>query len=280
MPAIDLVSPQLPLLRRYARALTGSQASADAYVAAMLETLVADPNVFDLQAAPRETLYKLFSRTWNSMAINAQKMANNDSDGGLAHDWRIEAITPLACQAFLLTAGEGFSNAEAARVLQISVGEISCLIDEAVKEIGSQLASTVIIIEDDPIIALDLEAIVTSIGHVVVGTARTHEEAVQMVRAQRPGLVLVDIRLADGSSGLEAANEIVESVDVPIVFITACPETMLTGQCSEPTFLISKPYRPETIKAIISQALFLTLLDGYARPNQEDICPPATLTNH
>jgi len=114
----------------------------------------------------------------------------------------------------------------------------------------------ILIIEDEPIIAMDLEALVEGLGHRVVGIARTRTEAVTAARRTGPGLILADIQLADGSSGLDAVNDILGDFDVPVIFITAYPERLLTGARPEPAFLITKPFRPETLKAIISQALF------------------------
>jgi CheY-like chemotaxis protein len=118
------------------------------------------------------------------------------------------------------------------------------------------VATDVLIIEDEPLIAMDLESIVTSLGHRVSGVARTRTEAIAAVKRKRPGLVLADIQLADESSGLDAVNEIVGSTDVPVLFVTAHPERLLTGERPEPAFLITKPFSPDTVKALISQALF------------------------
>jgi CheY-like chemotaxis protein/DNA-directed RNA polymerase specialized sigma24 family protein len=252
MSITALVAPQLPLLRRYARALSGSQASGDSYVLAMLETLVADPTVFDRTREPRVAAYRLFSRIWNSMPLNGHP----DPAASSIAERHIDAITPLPRQAFLLTAVEGFGVAQAAEILSVTPDEVSMLIDVAGREIGAQVSSTVLVIEDEPIIAMDLEALVIGLGHRVVGNARTHVEAVTMAKAERPGLVLADIRLADGSSGLAAVNEILETFEVPVIFITAYPESLLTGQRPEPTFLIAKPFREDTVKAVVSQALF------------------------
>ena len=173
-----------------------------------------------------------------------------------ATDRRLEAITPLPRQAFLLTAVEGFDPDSAARVIGVGRAEFDRLIETAGREIGAQVASTVAIIEDEPLIAMDLENLVEGLGHTVAGVARTRVEAVALARSTRPGLVLADIRLADGSSGLDAVNEILESMGVPVIFITAFPESLLTGERPEPAFLISKPFRAETVKAVVSQALF------------------------
>ena len=108
-------------------------------------------------------------------------------------------------------------------------------------------------------IALDLKDIMTGLGHRVVAVARTHREALEAIAEAEIGLVLADIQLADGSSGIEAVNDILQTIGVPIVFITAFPERLLTGERPEPTFLITKPFMPENIKAITSQALFFDL---------------------
>lgn len=263
MSLSTLIAPRLPLLRRYARALSGSQASGDAYVMAMLETLVADPGMFDRNNDARIEAYKVFSRIWNAMPLNGQ------SEKGLPStlaERRLEAITPLPRQAFLLTAVEGFSPDQTAEILEISRQELSALITEAGREVAAQVSSTVLVIEDEPIIAMDLEALVEGLGHRCVGNARTRDEAVRMATDLRPGLVLADIRLADGSSGLDAVNDILSGFEVPVIFITAYPESLLTGQRPEPTFLISKPFREDTVRAVISQALFFGAKELVADP--------------
>ena len=86
--------------------------------------------------------------------------------------------------------------------------------------------------------------------------ARTHKQALKAAQVKKPGLVIADIRLADGSSGLDAVNDILRSFTVPIVFVTAFPEKLSTGKGREPPFLISKPFREDAVKAIVSQVLF------------------------
>ncbi|MCL2452564.1 MAG: response regulator, partial [Alphaproteobacteria bacterium] len=168
----------------------------------------------------------------------------------------LEAITLQPRIAFLLSALEGFDTAEVAASLDCTAEEAAHLIDEAGKEIACQIRTDVLIIEDEPFIALDLQNLVEEQGHRVSGVARTHREAVDTVRRERPGLILADIQLADGSSGLEAVNQILDLLSVPVIFITAYPERFLTGTPPEPAFLITKPFKSESLKAVISQALF------------------------
>jgi CheY-like chemotaxis protein len=144
-------------------------------------------------------------------------------------------------------------------VLGTSAEAVTDLLHRAGREIAQQVATDVLIIEDEPLIAMDLESIVEGLGHRVTGIARTHREAVTEVRNARPGLVLADIHLADGSSGLDAVNEILMGFEVPVIFITAFPERLLTGERPEPTFLITKPFETNTVRAVISQALFFAM---------------------
>jgi CheY-like chemotaxis protein len=200
-------------------------------------------------------LFKAFCRYWNSIEIN---LAQDQFAPGELDDAsrRLEAITPLPRQAFLLMAVEDFTASEIAYILGQSETEVASLVDQAGREIAQQVATEVLIIEDEPLIAMDIESLVQSLGHRVNGVARTHAEARAAVEQRRPGLVLADIQLADGSSGLDAVNEMLASFSVPVVFITAYPERLLTGERPEPAFLITKPFQPETVKAVISQALF------------------------
>jgi CheY-like chemotaxis protein len=236
--------------------LSGSQDSGDAYVVAMLETIAADPSVFPTDLEPRVATYRSFLDVWNTVRLNQQKYDTPTSGRLAAADRKLEAITPRARQAFLLMAVEEFSTADAAQVLKTDESEVKSLVDQAASEIAEQVATNVLIIEDEPMIALDLVDLVVGLGHNVCETARTHKEAVAAFYKHKPGLVLADIQLADGSSGLEAVNEILQSFDVPVIFITAYPERLLTGSRPEPTFLINKPFRTETVQAVISQALF------------------------
>lgn len=250
------IAPHLPYLRRFARALTGSQQSGDAYVVALLESLVADPSSFPKTEDARIALYRTLLRIWGSLEINNAGADRDDPATRDAGGRSVQSITPLPRQAFLLTSVEGFTASQAAQVLGLSVDEVGALLTEAGRQIAEQVATSVLIIEDEPLIAMDLESLVQGLGHTVMGLARTHGEAVAAVQDQHPGLVLADIQLADGSSGLEAVNEILNGAEIPVIFITAFPERLLTGERPEPTFLITKPFDTNTVRAVISQALF------------------------
>lgn len=249
------IAPHLPYLRRFSRAVSGSQESGDAMVAAMLEAIIADVGIFPRASNDRIALYRIFAKLFTSVAIRVPQEQTQSAWEQRAVT-NLNALAPLPRQAFLLVAVEGFSEAEAAEVLDVSEEEFTELLSQASNEISRQVATDVLIIEDEPLIAMDIEEMVESLGHRVVGTARTHAEAVAIFGKTRPKMVLADIQLADGSSGLEAVNEILSSTSVPVIFITAFPERLLTGERPEPAFLVTKPFNPDMVKALISQALF------------------------
>jgi DNA-directed RNA polymerase specialized sigma24 family protein/CheY-like chemotaxis protein len=253
MSTSQTVARHLPYLRRYARALVGSQSAGDAYVVATLESIIADRQALETKELSRTALYRLFTKIWNSVSLNS---VAEPGGMGLPVERRLSHVTPLPRQAFLLIALEEFSEHEAAEILEIPVTELRTLVDECGRELAADIATDVLIVEDEPFIALDLQSLVESLGHRVIGTARTRDEALAIARDKRPGLILADIQLADGSSGIDTVNDLLESFEAPVIFITAYSERFLTGERPEPAFLIAKPYQPAMVSAILSQALF------------------------
>ena len=248
------VTPHLPYIRRYARALTGDQATGDAYVRACLEAVVSGGQALDEAMSPRAALYRVFHVVWES--TGARLEARDGGEGAVTASERLLRIAPRSRQAFLLTAVEGFTPVEAAKILGVSFEAVEDLIGEAQADIDAELATDVLIIEDEPVIAADIAGLVRELGHHVTQIASTRIEATEAARLEAPGLVLADIQLADGSSGIDAVRDILSGLDTPVIFITAFPERLLTGERPEPTFLITKPFQPETVKAAIGQALF------------------------
>jgi CheY-like chemotaxis protein len=256
MSLLARLAPHLPYVRRYARALTGDQATGDNYVRVALEALAQGERSLDANLTPRVALYRVFHAIWCSTGAQLESPEDETSQAQDDTAHRLMRIAPRSRQAFLLTALEGFTPSEAAQILDTDFEEIEQLIGEAQTEIDAELATDVLIIEDEPVIAADIEALVRELGHTVLDIAATRREAVDAVARKTPGLVLADIQLADGSSGIDAVKDILARYNVPVIFITAFPERLLTGERPEPTFLITKPFQPETVKAAIGQALF------------------------
>jgi CheY-like chemotaxis protein len=254
MSMTQALAPHLPYLRRYARALTGSQAGGDAFVRATLTALLSGEHALDESLPPRVALYGLFHRIWSSTA-HFDDVGEGLTVNTTPED-RLLSLSSSRRAALLLTAVEAFSLEETGTILGETPEAVEREIVDAQRTIERELVSKVLIIEDEPIIALDLENLVTDLGHEVVGTAATRDQAVKLALLKKPGLVLADINLGEGGSGIDAVSEILTSFDIPVIFITAYPEKLLTGERPEPTYLIAKPFLPETVQATVGQALF------------------------
>ncbi len=256
------VAAHLPFLRRYGRALTGSQSTGDAFVQATLEAALADDDLAESLRGGRVPLYKAFNKVWSSAYMEVEDAQSEGNSHEVAAQDQLKRITPVNRQALLLTTVEDFTTAEAAEIMDMDEGDVESLVREAVAEIERESSTNVLIIEDEPLISMQLEDLVKSLGHEICGTAATRTQAQEVVAEKTPGLVLADIQLADGSSGLDAVDDILAIESVPVIFITAYPERLLTGDRPEPTYLITKPFQEDTVRAAISQALFF----GSSRP--------------
>lgn len=256
------VAANLPFLRRYARALTGSQSTGDAFVQATLEAALADAELKKSLDDGKIPLYRTFNKVWSSACLQIDDEPGDAGEHELGAQHALRAITPLNRQALLLTTLEDFSAAQAGEIMDLETSEVEALVAEAVREIDREQATSVLIIEDEPLISMQLEDLVQLLGHKVYGTAATRIQAQEVIAEGTPGLVLADIQLADGSSGLDAVDDVLAIDSVPVIFITAYPERLLTGDRPEPTYLVTKPFEERAVRAAISQALFF----GSSRP--------------
>ena len=243
------LASQLPYLRRYARALTGSQTLGDAAVRETLEALLEAPEEWDEAAPVKTELFRTFHRIWNSDMIAPLESRGRS---GVIAEFPVKRR-----QSLLLSTVEGFKANEVATILGISESDVNSHVVAARSAIEDALCARVLIIEDETIIALHIKQIVEKLGHEAIAIVRTRAEAVAMARDERPELILADISLADGSSGIDAVKDILAEQTVPVIFITAFPERLLTGERPEPTYLITKPFEPATVIATIGQALLM-----------------------
>lgn len=252
----------LPYLRRYARALTGSQDAGDRYAVATLEALIASPDDVEVDSV-KVDLFRAFHKIWST---SGGRLTEAEEGVGTreknARD-KLATLAPNTREALLMHAVEGLTHQEIGTVMGISPAEAEALVSRAFEDMGQAIAGEVLIIEDEAIIAMDLEGIVGSMGHNVTGVARTEAGAIRLGGKTVPDLILADIQLADGSSGIDAVNKLLaEHGDRPVIFITAFPERLLTGDRPEPAFLISKPYSEQQVRAAVSQAMFFATTEG------------------
>jgi len=249
------ISRHLPFLRRYARALTGSQTAGDAYVRTTLEAILQDPDQFPANASPRVGLYRMFNLVWTATHPGTAAQSARMRGGKKQLVDRLGGLSLERRQALLLTAVEGFTDAEVGTILDVRPTEVAGLVETAVRDLVAQTPTSILIIEDEPMISLELANIVEEMGHSVAGVATSRNKAVAAAGETSPGLILSDIQLANNSSGIEAVEEIMAQHNVPVIFITAYPERLLTGEGIEPAFLVTKPFARDNVKAAIGQAL-------------------------
>ena len=234
-------SPELwlPLLRRLARAATGDAGCADDAVRRCVERLLAWPE----RPATREEAFGELAR------VLAEVKAQQPGSALLQ--------LPLPQRlAYLLTRLERLAPEAAARALGLSPRRLSMLVSSALATRGEPDPARVLIIEDEPATALDLEEIVERGGHAVVGIASTHAEAVDLARSEPPALILADIRLADNSSGVEAVNDINAARAVPAVYVTAFPDQAM-AEAGPASLVVAKPFSRQDLAGAIDEALAL-----------------------
>ncbi|KDA02713.1 MAG: response regulator [Hyphomonas oceanitis] len=239
----DLIESELPFLRRYARAVVGSQEVGDQLVSTMMELHLLPQVASGDTDFNRTRLYKSLDE------VLAEPREASPPDDILVK------LGALERRALLLASVEAFPVDDIALILGISDTEVETALSNAEAALMEALTTRVFIIEDEAMIAAHLSEIVASLGHATVAVATTHADAVEMASQEEFGLILADIRLADGSSGIDAVNDIRKTWNGPVIFITAYPEALLTGEGQEPVFLIPKPFRVDLVKAVISQAL-------------------------
>lgn len=248
------ITAHLPYLRRYARAMTGCRERGDALAEAALTALFADKRVFDDGLAPKIVLFRelqdrcggispIFSEDATEAEIRAQR--------------HLSQLTPGSREALLLKAVENFDEDQIAAIMRTRPEHVTDLVHTARLDIARAIAGRLLVIEDETAIAADIGHIVKGMGHVVIGSAPSADEAVEIARAEEPDLILSDIRLNGGGSGIDAVARIQgDCPQTPVIFITAFPEELLTGAGPEPAFLIEKPYSVEQVRSAVSQAMF------------------------
>jgi CheY-like chemotaxis protein len=114
----------------------------------------------------------------------------------------------------------------------------------------------VLIVEDEAIIALDLKYRLRRLGYEVVGCTDTGEDAIRYARAMQPDLVLMDIQLKGPIDGIQAACQIHENIDIPVIFTSAQNDLATEMQIAKarPLFsmgFLSKPFADHTLQEIM-----------------------------
>ena len=117
--------------------------------------------------------------------------------------------------------------------------------------------SKILVVDDETVLVMDLEEELTAMGHEVVGTAASGDEAIEKARALRPDLILMDIAMPGNKDGIDAADSIKSEMDIPIIFLTAHSDPKLTKRAKwiEPVGYIIKPFKDRDLKVAIEVGL-------------------------
>jgi RNA polymerase sigma factor (sigma-70 family) len=258
----------IPYLRRHARLLTGSQEVGDEYVRICLEMVIAEPYHLangDLKVQ----LFRAFHDVWRVVTTTISESSPLEHvDLSDRLEQGLTALPPLERRVLLLSVVEKFTHAEVARILDLDEAEVGELLARARQALHQQVSVPVLIIEDETLIAMELGRVMESMGHTVVGVASREATALEQAEQASPGLVLCDIKLLDQDNGITAAQRILQRFDVPVVFVTAFSEMLLTGGRLEPAFVVAKPFEEETLKVTVAQALSTYASPGTARDHK------------
>ena len=129
---------------------------------------------------------------------------------------------------------------------------------------------TVLVVEDEGLIAMDLQRRLESLGYIVPACATTADDAVRLAALHIPDLILMDIHLKGEKDGIDAAGEIRKKCDVPIIFVTAHtdPNTLSRAKTTEPLGYIVKPFTSTDIRIQIEIALHKYQVDHRLRRSE------------
>ncbi|MEO1040876.1 MAG: response regulator [Pseudomonadota bacterium] len=148
----------------------------------------------------------------------------------------------------------GLRPDQAAQVIGIEHNAASVL-ETARQSLQVERKARAVVVEDEPLIASDIAAILNHLGVDVAGQAASAEDAVKVMRDVRPDLILADYNLEGDNTGMDAVLEIHGELECPVVFITGFPDRVLQGDEIEPDFVIGKPYTPENVRAAVVHCL-------------------------
>ena len=258
--AADIVEENIPYLRRYGRALSGNQEQGDRFASETLRVILERGTELDPNLDPKVALFSVFQSIWSEAKTNI--LGDEKAFLPSRAQGHLRKLTVGSRDVLLLNSLEEFSHTDISAIMQIDVRSVRDLLAQAYSDMAEAVTGRVLIIEDDLIVADEIEDIVSGMGHQVTGSADTHEAAVHLAKEQEPDLIVADVVLADDSSGIEATAEILDGYDrKPVIFVTGHPERLLTGEKREPTFLIPKPYLRDQVRTAVSQALFFSTTD-------------------
>lgn len=244
---------KLPPLRRYARSLTGSTEKGDEILVRMIEAAMIAPDRFGLNTETRVPLYALLNLLFDEERENGgQPVASpypiERALAGLAEEER---------RVYLLSVLERLPVPDVAAVLAMPPQHVVLGLERARERLRQSLTQRVLVVEDNPVLAMELEGVVSSLGHEVCGTAANPRVALALAAQKPPTLALLDVRLGEGGDGIDLARELRRRGVLRTIFITAFDQELERRCATHLGQVIAKPYSTEAIRGAISRAVFM-----------------------
>ncbi|WP_439815604.1 response regulator [Zavarzinia sp. CC-PAN008] len=249
---------ELPRLRRFACLLTGSRRVGDdllrqslqAYVAGSTDDLPPGGGVLRLLADLAAATPSQGPST-RGPAASAVPVADEDR---LAENL---LILPLGQRlAVLLVGVHGLAYGQAARIAGVSEFEIRRDLMAGRRLLLRRSLPPVLVIENERLVGEHIAGILEDMGHRVSGPACTGAEALALARADRPSLILADIDLGDGASGIVVGREIVRLTQAKLIYVTGFPSRVIMEQSrGDNAMVLAKPFAPESLRVAVNRAM-------------------------
>jgi CheY-like chemotaxis protein/DNA-directed RNA polymerase specialized sigma24 family protein len=251
----DLIEQHVRHLRRYASILTGSKQAGDTLILACLERLGASSADLRLDFS-RVDLFRKFHEVVADLDYSFCLSGWAQLDEAEAQTLgRLASLEKRNRAVVLLCKVEQFTIDDVARIMGLPRGDINRIAVAASKTLAGIEHHSILIIEDEYLIARDLSRIVEQMGYSVCGVVGNADAAINVAALQKPSLLLADLQLADGEfGGVQAAEQIASSADIPVVFVTAYPNMAIESSLKSPV-IVRKPFHPASVVHAVRQAL-------------------------
>jgi CheY-like chemotaxis protein len=244
----SLALAELKNLRRYAFCLLGNRILSEAAVEAALKALAPDIGPAFGRAMSRLDLYRQVNQT----ARTALRKSNVTAAAGSGLHARMLRLPEEQRQVAALHAAIGLPCGDVASILDVSEEYVRQTYALSLLALQRKPAA-VLIIEDEALIARELQQIVTKLGLVVAGMAKNRAEALRIAGQSKPQLILADYMLK-GDTGVDVVKAIRENQDANVIYITAHPEAV-AAMGEERDLIVSKPFSLRAVRQAVETHL-------------------------
>ncbi|EKV32604.1 Two-component response regulator [Caenispirillum salinarum AK4] len=257
MFTIQDLRARIPRLRRHAYLLTGNMHSADAAVEACLGALRRGDDGRPTAADDMD----LFRSFHMGLLVPTRPVPGPDAacerDPKLADARdRLFGLAPMERRVVALVTVENFSPADAAKILRMDARRLEQLLIEGRRHLSTpRRALRAMIIEDDQLIGLDIAASLEEMGYGDCIHAANSIEAFEAAAGGEPDLIIADVKLSNGDSGVELARRLTGRSNTPVVFVTAFPEIPLADPAVSKDRVLPKPFSTSAFKTMVRRTM-------------------------